>query len=160
MTSITPEQYDQIKDVLPIQRGNVRIPNITFLNAIFHMAESGCKWRQMPKEFGAWHTIYVRMQRWADKGVWLRVQNALQSKLGIGLHLTALLSGETVFEESSQKVEIPNNATLMSVPEDAATENCEDTIAIMETTTETVHLMDQTPEVHTQSTHHNDTPVE
>ena len=160
MTRITPEQYDQIKDVLPVQRGNVRIPNITFLNAIFHITESGCKWRQMPKEFGDWHTIYVRMQRWADKKVWPQAQNALQSKLGISLNLTALLSGGTAVEESSEKVEVPNNATLTSAAENTAAENCDRPIAIVETTTETVHLTDHMPEVHAKSTHHNDTPVE
>ena len=29
------------------------------------MAEHGCKWRGLPKRFGNWHSIYVRMNRWA-----------------------------------------------------------------------------------------------
>ena len=31
---ITPEQYDKIQKVLPVPRGNVKISNIDFLNAI------------------------------------------------------------------------------------------------------------------------------
>ena len=31
--------------------------------------ESGYKWRGLPKEYGDWHVIYVRVNRWAKKGV-------------------------------------------------------------------------------------------
>jgi transposase len=90
MTHITQKQYDQIKDVLPVQRGNVQIPNLLFLNAILHVAENGCKWRQLPEKFGKWHTVYVRMRRWADNGIWPRVLEALQSQLDISIDVTAL----------------------------------------------------------------------
>jgi transposase len=43
---IIQKQYDCIKHVLPVQRGNVRIDNFTFLRAIFYIAENGCKWRK------------------------------------------------------------------------------------------------------------------
>ena len=90
MKNITQDQYEQIKDVLPVQRGNVVIENIDFLNAILYIAENGCKWRKIPREFGAWFTIYRRMRRWADNGVWTRVLEALQTKLNISLDVTAL----------------------------------------------------------------------
>ena len=31
--------------------------------------ENGCKWRSLPKEYGDWHVIYVRMNCWAKNGV-------------------------------------------------------------------------------------------
>ena len=65
---ITAEQYEKIKDSLPIQRGNVRLNNLQVLNAFLFVAEQGCKWRGLPKRFGNWHTIYVRMNRWAKSG--------------------------------------------------------------------------------------------
>lgn len=90
MKPLSSEQYDQIKDVLPVQRGNVEIPNLVFLNAVFYVAENGCKWRKLPKEFGKWDTIYRRMNRWAKKGVWPRVLEALQTKLNVMVDVTAL----------------------------------------------------------------------
>jgi len=90
MNTITQQHYEQIRDVLPVQRGNVTIENIDFLNAILHIAENGCKWRHLPEKFGKWHTIYVRMRRWADKGVWPRILESLQSQLNISLDVTAL----------------------------------------------------------------------
>ena len=54
---ITEEQYERIKDALPVQRGNVRLSNLRVLNAVLYVAEQGCKWRGLPKRFGRWHTI-------------------------------------------------------------------------------------------------------
>lgn len=75
---ITEEQYARIKDSLPVQRGNVRLSNLQVLNAILYVAEQGCKWRGLPKRFGRWHTIYMRMNRWAKNGVLERVFEHLQ----------------------------------------------------------------------------------
>jgi transposase len=90
MTRITRKQYDKIKAVLPVQRGNVEVETIDFLNAILYVAENGCKWRQLPEKFGKWNSIYQRMRRWADNGVWPRVLESLQSQLNISLDVTAL----------------------------------------------------------------------
>ena len=75
---ITEEQYERIKDGLPVQRGNVSLTNLQVLNAILYVAEQGCKWRGLPKRFGRWHTIYMRMNRWAKNGVLDRVFAQLQ----------------------------------------------------------------------------------
>ena len=60
---ITPEQYEKIRDSLPLQRGNVRLTNLQVLNAILYVTEQ-LQWHRLPKRFGNWHTIYVRMNRW------------------------------------------------------------------------------------------------
>ncbi len=45
---LTRQQYEKIKDSLPLQRGNVRLSNLEVLNAILYVAEQGCKWRGLP----------------------------------------------------------------------------------------------------------------
>jgi len=75
---ISEEQYARIKDSLPVQRGNVSLSNLQVLNAILYVAEQGRKWRGLPKRFGRWHTIYMRMSRWAKNGVLDRVFEQLQ----------------------------------------------------------------------------------
>src|SRR5277367_6939784 len=77
---ITEEQYARIKDSLPVQRGNVSLSNLQFLNAVLYVAEHGCKWRGLPKRYGNWHSIYVRMNRWAKKGVLDQVFAKLQQE--------------------------------------------------------------------------------
>ena len=39
----TAKQYSIIQPFRPVQRGNVRIPNITFINAILYVVENGGK---------------------------------------------------------------------------------------------------------------------
>src|SRR5215472_3521395 len=77
---ITAEQYERIQDCLPVQRGNVRHDNLMLLNAILYVAEHGCKWRGLPRRYGNWHSIYVRMNRWAKKGVLDQVFAKLQQE--------------------------------------------------------------------------------
>src|ERR1700723_2779962 len=77
---ITAEQYERIQDCLPVQRGNVRHDNLVLLNTILYVTEHGCKWRGLPKRFGNWHSIYVRMNRWAKKGVLDQVFAKLQEE--------------------------------------------------------------------------------
>jgi transposase len=86
---ITEEQYARIKDSLPVQRGNVRLTNLQVLNAILYVAEQGCKWRGLPKRFGRWHTIYMRMNRWAKNGVLDRVLEQLQLEQIVRINIEA-----------------------------------------------------------------------
>jgi transposase len=78
MMRLTEDQYEVIRPLMPVQRGNVRITNLDVLNAVLYVAENGCKWRGLPKGFGNWHTIYTRLRRWAAAGVLERVFQALQ----------------------------------------------------------------------------------
>ena len=77
---ITQEQYEKIAKYLPRQRGNVSMSNLQLINAILYVTENGCKWRALPKTYGNWHTIYVRMNRWSKNGVLSRVFAALQTE--------------------------------------------------------------------------------
>jgi transposase len=47
---ISEAQYRRIEPILPRQRGNVSMSNLTVLNAILYVAEQGCKWRGLPGE--------------------------------------------------------------------------------------------------------------
>ena len=67
--TIDINQYEKIKHLLPVQRGNVTVDNMTFINALLYICESGCKWRQLPKEYGYWHVIYKRFNRWVKTGI-------------------------------------------------------------------------------------------
>ena len=86
---ITPEQFAQIEHCLPVQRGNVSLSNLQVVNAILYVAEQGCKWRGLPKRFGRWHTIYMRMNRWAKNGVLDRVFEKLQMEQIVRIRIEA-----------------------------------------------------------------------
>jgi transposase len=92
---ITEEQYEKVRDCLPVQRGNVKTENLVLLNAILYVAEHGCKWRGLPKRFGNWHSIYTRMNRWAKKGVLDQVFAMLQQEQIVRIKIEAFALDST-----------------------------------------------------------------
>lgn len=93
---ISEEQYRRIDAALPRQRGNVRITNLQFLNALLYVAEQGCKWRGLPKRFGPWHTIYTRMNRWSKSGVLDHVFELLQKEQIVRIKIEAVKMDSTI----------------------------------------------------------------
>lgn len=62
------------------------IPDRVFVEALVYLADSGCKWRQLPDRFGAWDAVYNRFRRWLDAGVFARLFADLPSGPADGLH--------------------------------------------------------------------------
>ena len=93
---INAEQLELIKDSLPIERGNVKIEHLDFINALLYVLENGCKWRRLPKEYGNWHTIYTRMNRWSKLGVLDKIFAKLQEAGLISVQMNVLSLDSTI----------------------------------------------------------------
>jgi transposase len=93
---ISEAQFSRIDSELPRQRGNVRVTNLQFLNALLYVAEQGCKWRGLPKRFGPWHTIYTRMNRWSKNGVLDHVFERLQREQIVRIKIEAVKMDSTI----------------------------------------------------------------
>ena len=93
---ITETQLQRIESSLPRQRGNVKVTNLQFLNALLFVAEQGCKWRGLPKRFGPWHTIYTRMNRWSKNGVLDHIFEQLQREQIVRIKIEAVKMDSTV----------------------------------------------------------------
>ena len=89
-------QFSRIDSELPRQRGNVRVTNLQFLNALLYVAEQGCKWRGLPKKFGPWHTIYTRMNRWSKNGVLDQIFEQLQREQVVRIKIEAVKMDSTI----------------------------------------------------------------
>ena len=78
---IKDDDWERIKDLLPGQLGG---PGVTakdkrlFIDAVLGIAKTGAQWRDLPERFGKWGTAWKRFDRWAKKGVWRRVFEALR----------------------------------------------------------------------------------
>ena len=78
---IADESWERIKDFLPGQVGDPGVTakdNRLFVNAVLWIGKTGAQWRDLPERFGKWNSVWKRFDRWAAKGVWLRVFGALQ----------------------------------------------------------------------------------
>jgi transposase len=95
---ISETQFRRIDSVLPRQRGNVKVTNLQFLNALLYVAEQGCKWRGLPKRFGSWHTIYTRMNRWSKNGVLDQVFELLQREQIVRIKIEAVKMDSTIIK--------------------------------------------------------------
>ena len=73
------EHLARIKKYLPIPRKPPK-DTLNFLNALLYAVENGGKWRALPSEFGNWHTVYVRFNRWSKNGALLAVFTGLQEE--------------------------------------------------------------------------------
>ena len=91
---LTENQYQRIADCLPRQRGNVSMNNLTLLNALLYMVENGCKWRRLPPQFGNWHTIYTRMNRWSKAGVLDRIFARLQAEQILAIRIEQVVGAD------------------------------------------------------------------
>ena len=58
-------------------RSRTAVNNRWFLEAVLWIGRTGYLWRDLPAEFGRWHTVYMRFSRWRRKGVWQRVAQAV-----------------------------------------------------------------------------------
>ncbi len=93
--NITRKQYARIEKYFPIQRGNVKIDNYTFINAILYIAENGGKWRALPEKYGKWNSVYQRFKRWCENGVIQRIFNVLQQEKIIAIKVEVLALDST-----------------------------------------------------------------
>ena len=87
---LTAAQFERVAHCLPTPRRRHSVDNLVVLNAVLYVLENGCKWRALPPEFGSWHTIYTRMNRWAKAGVWARLFETLQRQNIIAVDVRVL----------------------------------------------------------------------
>jgi putative transposase len=51
------------------------------LNAMFYLTRTGCQWRNLPKDFAPWRTVYHYFRQWKRSGFWDRVHTHLREHL-------------------------------------------------------------------------------
>jgi putative transposase len=47
------------------------------IEAIFYLLRTGCQWRQLPREFPAWNTVYWYFRSWQRTGVGVCLQREI-----------------------------------------------------------------------------------
>jgi len=76
-------QWKRIEGMLPGKKGDVGVTaknNRLFVEAVLWIVRTGSPWRDLPEEYGHWHRVYVRYNRWSHKGVWEKVFKELSKE--------------------------------------------------------------------------------
>jgi transposase len=81
---LTDEQFAKVAPHLPRDtRGKERVDDRRVISGIVHVLKSGGRWADAPAEiYGPKKTLYNRFVRWAAKGVWTGLFEALASAGG------------------------------------------------------------------------------
>ncbi len=80
---LTDDQFARLEPHLPTDtRGKARVDDRRVISGIVHVLKSGCRWVDAPAIYGPRKTLYNRFVRWADKGIWQNIFQALASAGG------------------------------------------------------------------------------
>jgi len=77
---LTDAQWLRIERLVPGKEGDKGRhgeDNRLFVDAALWIARAGAPWRDLPPAFGNWNSVFQRFRRWAKKGSWERIFQAL-----------------------------------------------------------------------------------
>ena len=77
---LTDKQWEFIKPHLPPQPivGRKRADDRRTINGILYVLNTGCRWHDMPRRYGAYQTAWRRLKWWSKEGVWNKILAAAQ----------------------------------------------------------------------------------
>ena len=67
------------------------------LRGLLRDTRTGVPWRDLPGDYGEWHTIYDRFNRGNARGLWNKVLATLQQEAGLGFE-------EVIIDSTTMKV--------------------------------------------------------
>ena len=116
---LTDEQFAKLRPHLPTDtRGKPRVDDRRVISGIIHVIKSGGRWVDAPAVYGPRKTLYNRFQRWAAKGIWSAIFQALANAGGPPAQL--LIDSSAVRAHRSAAGEKKGNLTRRSADRAAA----------------------------------------
>jgi transposase len=80
---LTERQWQRLAPLLPNKsRGVPRVDDRRVISGIIHVLRSGGRWVDAPASYGPRKTLYNRFVRWASKGIWAGLFQALAATGG------------------------------------------------------------------------------
>jgi transposase len=80
---LTDRQWAFIHPLLPppARTGRPRADDRRTIEGILYVLITGCRWQDLPREYGAPTTVWRRLKRWGEEGVWERIWRAALATL-------------------------------------------------------------------------------
>ena len=80
---LTPTQLSRIEPYFPLPHGVPRVDDGRIISGIIHVLKRGLQWRDAPREYGPYKTLYNRFIRWSRMGVFDKIFKALVEAQGV-----------------------------------------------------------------------------
>ena len=76
---LTDDQWEFIRPLTPPEpnEGRPRADDRRTIDAILYVLTTGCRWMDLPEEYGDDSTANLRLRRWEEQGVWKSILDAL-----------------------------------------------------------------------------------
>src|SRR6478735_5044644 len=85
---LSDTQWAALAPLLPTnQPGARRVDDRRVISGIVQVLKTGCRWRDCPSSYGPPTTVYNRYRRWAGRGLWRRLFQALVQVSPGDIHL-------------------------------------------------------------------------
>jgi transposase len=78
---VTQERWERIASLLPSPNpiGRPPVESRLLLTGILWIMRTGAAWRDLPAEYGHWHTAYTRYHDWQQSGLWTQILAILEA---------------------------------------------------------------------------------
>ena len=70
---LSSEQLERIKPFFPLSHGVSRVDDLKVLSGIIYVIKYGLQWKDAPREYGPYKTLYNRFVRWSRMGVFNKI---------------------------------------------------------------------------------------
>ena len=80
LVRLTEVQWRRVEPLLPTATktgGRNAKPHRPMVEAMIWILRTGAPWRDLPRAYGPWHSVYTRFARWSHSGVLARLFEAL-----------------------------------------------------------------------------------
>src|SRR5258705_3398425 len=80
---LTDRQWAFIRPLLPppAPTGRPRADDRRTIDGILYILITGCRWQDLPREYGAPPTVWRRLKRWGEEAIWERIWRAALAAL-------------------------------------------------------------------------------
>jgi transposase len=66
---LSPEQLEKLRPYFPLSHGIARVDDLKVISGIIYVIKYGLQWKDTPREYGPYKTLYNRFIRWSRLGV-------------------------------------------------------------------------------------------
>ncbi len=76
---LTDREWARIAPLLPPAHGRRSLKGERrFISAVYWLTRTGCPWRDLPRRYGNWKSVYNRFNNWSKRGIWERLFKEVQ----------------------------------------------------------------------------------
>ena len=80
---LSHEQIARIKRYFPRSHGGPRVDDRRIVSGIIHVIKHGPQWKDAPRKYGPYKTLYNRFIRWSRLGVFNKIFAELVEKMAL-----------------------------------------------------------------------------